>query len=183
MYGIYLNSVGSNSTSGSATQGAKIANVWANGWRSSAILLNQTSATAVTGSIAQNNGNVGFFASGSNNTFTNNIAQGNAYGFWLTGIANTTVTGNNVLGNTTYGIYVLSSSNGNTIANNKIHDNGGATTNNGLYLVSSSNNIIAGNAISDTSSTVLPGVDSASADIIDRPRTKCVVGEVVSTGS
>ena len=31
--------------------------------------------------------------------------------------------------------------------------------------------------------TVLPGVDSASADIIDRPRTKCVVGEVVSTGS
>ncbi len=81
-------------------------------------------------------------------TLTGNVFQGNGNGLVLYGSSNN-ITGNTFNGNVSEGIYIANGSL-NTISNNNISDNGGATTNDGIKLSASDSNSITDNKITDT---------------------------------
>ncbi len=131
-----------------------------------------SSYNTITGNSAQGNSSGGFNTSGTNNTFTGNTAIGGTYGINIGGNY-ASVTGNTVQG-TTYGIALdedygvisgnnissvtvyaihLNGANSSVVSGNKIHDSGGNTTNNGIYLATSDSNQITGNVVSDSSAS------------------------------
>ncbi|HET9850236.1 MAG TPA: right-handed parallel beta-helix repeat-containing protein [Candidatus Saccharimonadales bacterium] len=146
--GVYLFSSSSNNTiTGNTAQGNGLYGIE---------LFSSSSNNTITGNTAQGNGSEGIelSSSSSNNTITGNTAQGNLGGIDLSSSSsNNTITGNTAQGNGSIGISFNNSSN-NTVSSNKVHDNGGSTNNNGIYLSSSSTkNSITSNDITDTSCT------------------------------
>jgi len=104
-----------------------------------------------TGNTVQSNTGDGFDIGSDNNTVTGNVVRSNAYGINVTGDS-AIVSGNNVIANTTAGILLNSSDNTN-VTGNRLHDNGGATTNNAIQVSNSDNATIASNTITDTSAS------------------------------
>lgn len=172
IHAIYFDGMGS-----STLAGAKIANIWANSWRSNAIYLRASASNTVANSTVRTSP-IGIYMAGAsnNNTITGNVALNNATGIGTEAVSSAnTITGNTVVGATTHGIYLGSGSNntvaGNTIKNsirgvslngatsstisgNALGDNGGTTANNAIYLISNaSSNTITGNTITDSSAT------------------------------
>ncbi|HTE21846.1 MAG TPA: NosD domain-containing protein [Candidatus Limnocylindria bacterium] len=120
-----------------------------------------SSNNTFTGNTSQGNTGDGFETRDDNpsvgNTFTGNTMQGNAqYGINIFGSntnnASMVVTGNSIKDNAVGGINIFNSHD-NLISDNKIHANGGTTTNNGIRTASADNNTITGNSITDTSCT------------------------------
>ncbi len=143
----------------------------------SGICLYTSSSNTITNNtiIANSSRGISIIA-GANNTVANNTVQGNGvHGVSINGGTGTTITGNTVEGNGNSGIIVenaanfntitgnslqsnaiagiLVSSNSNVASGNKIHNNGGGTTNNGIYLTTADSNTIVGNDITDTSAS------------------------------
>lgn len=175
-HGIYLNAMGAGSSS-SARQGAKLSNLWVNSFQNAGIYIDSSANNTISGNTFQGNNFVGIYLVGASyNTVTGNVAEGNGTGIYSWGASNNTISGNSsqgnidgisldgssvnnivtansVQGNSQRGIGLLSSSNNNNLSGNKIHDNGGNTNNNGIYLDASDANTITGNDITDTSCT------------------------------
>ena len=155
----------------------QISNVIATSNGNYGILVDASSSyNSITGNTFQNNGSVGIFINGSStfNTVTGNTVQDGSDGIYIGNSNNNTITGNavsgasrsgiffqgntsnntasnnNVQSNIQYGIYLVTASS-NIIAANKIHDNGGAITNNGIFISGAPNNTVVSNDISDTS--------------------------------
>jgi len=183
MYGIHLNGVGSGSGS-SAIPGPTVSNVTAmNVYNGYGIAVATSFNGIITGNTTQGNGSTGILAAGGQLVISNNITQGNSnYGIYLNGASTTTVTGNyvrngvagiyiaggskndsitgnNVNGSVTYGIYLYQQTSNNNISGNVLTNIGGNANNNAIVVESTSsslnglNNTITGNSISDTSAT------------------------------
>ena len=141
--GIYLNNSSNNIISANNVQGNNFG----------IYVGTSSNNNSVTGNTSQGNSYGIYIYSSSANVVTGNTAQGNSnYGILLDMSAdNNNVSGNNVQGNTNYGIGIYGSSN--SITGNKLYDNGGAGTNNAIYLNTATNNTIVGNDITDSSCT------------------------------
>lgn len=132
----------------------------------------------ITSNLIQGNTGGGiYYETGVGSTFSGNTVQGNtSYGIQLSSTSGNTVTGNTFANNVTRGIYLFAANNNsvtgntitsnaaggiqlssasstNTISGNKIHDNGGAGSNEGIVLTDGDSNIFVGNDITDTSCT------------------------------
>lgn len=166
--GIYLNSSESTTITGNTSldndeDGISLVNSPSNvvtdniveGAAQDGINLFSSPNSIVTNNIVQGNNEDGIVINASALvTVTGNTTQGNAdSGIKLNTGTNGTVSANIVSGNALRGIYVWINSNDNTISGNSIYDNGGATDNNGIYVVNSDSNTITGNTITDSSAT------------------------------
>jgi parallel beta-helix repeat protein len=164
--GIYIN----NSKNGNVVN-----NVVSNS-NSAGFHLNDIEDTTVTGNIAKGTGQHGvhlhnsdnnilsenvsvsntingiYLQASDHNIVSGNTTRDNERGFRLHSSSNNTVSANTATGNNTYGIALNSVSDNNSIVSNRIHDSGGNSTNNGIYI-STDNNLIIGNNITDTSCT------------------------------
>ena len=141
-YGFYLDGSSNNTFTGNTSQGN------GNGVR----VDNSSNNNTFSANTFQGNTNFGIDIRGASNgnTVTGNTSQGNSfYGITVSSAYNA-ITSNTFQGNGTLGIYLNSGSN-NDVTGNKIHDNGGNTTNNGIKLTSASSNSISNNDITDTS--------------------------------
>lgn len=125
------------------------------------IVTSTSDDVTLTGNVSQGNANNGFEFNGASSnlvgaTFSGNTAQGNT-GFGLY-IFNTgsgghiNATGNLIRGSSTGGVALITT-NRNTVANNRIYDNGGAAHNDGVYLGTADSNTVSGNDIYDSSCT------------------------------
>jgi parallel beta-helix repeat protein len=112
------------------------------------------SHNTISGNLVQGNGDSGIvIASADNSTISGNTVEGNtSYGIHLETSTFNTVSGNTASGNLR-GIALLVSSHNNQVSSNNIIDNGGATTNNGIYLSASDFNSLVSNVITDSSCT------------------------------
>jgi len=143
--GIIIASSAYNVVTGNTTQSNTLAGM---------VIVSSSNGNTVSGNVSQGNGTVGIAVTSTSpsNTINGNTVQGNVTGVQI-GSPNNTVTGNTVSGNTAKGIYLNSASNI-TVGSNNIYDNGGSTTNNGIYIdVTSNSNTITGNDITDSSCT------------------------------
>ncbi|HET9850005.1 MAG TPA: right-handed parallel beta-helix repeat-containing protein, partial [Candidatus Saccharimonadales bacterium] len=121
------------------------------------IEVNSSSGNNFAGNVLQNNSSYGIYlySTSLSNTVVGNTIQSNTYGVSIaSSSSNNTISGNNITSNTgSYGIWITGASN-NIISLNKIYNNGGSASNNGIYLGSvSTKNSITGNDITDTSCT------------------------------
>jgi parallel beta-helix repeat protein len=113
----------------------------------------QAVSNTITGNTTEGNSYVGYYVDdlSSNNVFTGNTSNTDEdYGFYIIGASTYNSFIGNSVRNSINGFRLENASNNNLISANKIHDSGGATTNNGIYLDASDNNTITGNDISDT---------------------------------
>jgi parallel beta-helix repeat protein len=159
-YGVYLGGAANSNTINN--------NIFQNNGRG--IAVGTSYYNTVSGNVFRGNstwvvilsGNLG---TGGSNAVTGNTIQGGQYGIALSGNpTNDTVTGNNISGVTSYGIYV--SATGANISGNKIHDSGNTMANNGLYFLAGANNSATGNDITDTScTTTCYGIDVSSSSV------------------
>ena len=106
-----------------------------------------SSNNTITGNTLRNNTASGsdlcgiYLKGSSNNTLTSNTASNNSYGIWLYSSSNyNTLTNNTANSNNYYGIWLHSSSNYNTLTNNTASNNG-----HGISLYSSSSNTLIDN--------------------------------------
>ncbi len=121
---------------------------------------NGCSSNVITENTIQNtSGNgVRFYDNSSNNTLSDNTIQNSATGVYIGQLAGNpaynTVTNNLIKLNTSYGLVITNGGDSTTISNNVFQDNGGATTNNAIYIdLYASNTMITDNRISDASAT------------------------------
>ena len=122
----------------------------------SGISLSISSSNTITGNVSRDNAGSGInITSGSNrNTISGNTTRLNTQtGINLTGSSNASINGNNVSENGFSGITLQSGSDNNTVNGNKLTDNGGATTNNGIFVWSATGNQLTGNSISDAAAS------------------------------
>ncbi len=156
---ITSNAMNSNGGSGISVQNSSdstIANNVSIGNSFYGIELDGSSSNAVSANVSRDNlGNgISLRASSNTNTVTGNTAQSNdSNGILIQNSSNSTVTGNIVTANASAGISVQTNSTSNLIGANKIHDNGGSTQNDGIFLWNADSNQITGNNITDTSAT------------------------------
>jgi parallel beta-helix repeat protein len=174
-YGVYFNGLGAG-TGASARQGGLVSGVIANNFRNYGLYLASSSHNNITNVRVQNNsgggigidtsshyniiiGNLvtgndsGIVVGGTNTTVTGNTTQGNNLaGIYLLGGSLNTVTGNTASGNTVTGI-AIQTTNNNVVSGNQAYDNGGSTTNNGIFVTNSDSNTITGNNVNDGTGT------------------------------
>jgi parallel beta-helix repeat protein len=151
--GIYVNLSANNVISGTILE--------ANSWDGITMSGSSSVNNSITGNTILGNSGSGISllystSAPSGNSITGNIIKGSLNGISMSSGSNNSITGNTVQGNSTYGIALTYNANGNTITGNKVDDNGGSTTNNGIYVGQSgtpSKNTITGNDITDTSCT------------------------------
>jgi parallel beta-helix repeat protein len=142
-YGVYLNGIGSTTT----TQGAKVNGMWINNFHGGAVFLTSSSNTIVTNNTTINNYDRGFsITSGSNNVITNNISQTTPYGYYLDTATNNTISGNAASGSVNDGFRLTTNSNNNTVSGNT---SDGASANNYIVTGTSNNNTFTGNTSSN----------------------------------
>lgn len=142
--GIFISSSSGNSVNGNNVKGTS----------GTGISLNTASKNTISGNVSMTNGYGFALSTSDDNTMSSNLAEGNSNtGFYLSSSSRNTLTGNTATASAVYGFYVVSSSSNNTINGNKIHDSGGASNNNGVYISASDANTITGNDITDTAAT------------------------------
>ncbi len=119
------------------------------------IIMAAANFNTLTGNVAQGNAVSGIaFSSAGYSTVTGNVTNFNTlYGIQLSASTHNTIGGNLLYNNGSTGIFLSSSSDSNSITGNKLSDNGGATTNNAIYINASDSNNVTGNNIGDTSAT------------------------------
>ncbi len=93
-----------------------------------------------------------FVYAASNSSVTGNSISGGSDAIQVYSGTYNQVTGNSVTG-ATRGIYIASTAHYNNVSSNRIHNSGGATANNAIYVDSSDYNSIVNNNITDTSCT------------------------------
>ncbi len=107
----------------------------------------------VSGNTSNGNTSNGIVTNSDYLTITGNAANNNTTnGIMLNSSSHVEVSGNNAQTNTTRGIYLTGGAN-NVVASNKIHDNGGATTNMGIVNNGSDYSSTTDNNITDTACT------------------------------
>jgi len=113
----------------------------------------QAVSNTISGNSTEGNSYVGYYVDdlSNSNIFTGNTSNTDEdYGFYIIGASTYNSFIGNSVRNSINGFRLENASNNNLISGNKIHDSGGATTNNGIYIDASDNNTITGNDISDT---------------------------------
>jgi len=123
---------------------------------STGIAVDFTGNSVVSGNICLSNNSYGISISGSttiNNTIVGNIVGNSSYGIYLFNASNNTVTGNTIFSSNWNGIYLTNNS-GNIVTGNLIKDSSTASNNSydDIFLSGASKNIISNNVIISTAS-------------------------------
>ncbi len=103
----------------------------------------QAVSNTISGNSTEGNSYVGYYVDdlSNSNIFTGNTSNTDEdYGFYIIGASTYNSFIGNSVRNSINGFRLENASNNNLISDNKIHDSGGATTNNGIYLDASDNN-------------------------------------------
>jgi parallel beta-helix repeat protein len=145
--GIGLNDVSNTRVTGNNIMSVYDTSIYMNGVSTNNVISNNVvrmPATAAAG-LAAGGG------SSSENIISNNTFTGGSNGISITILTKSTITGNTVSGASARGIWVSNASSSDlVISNNRIHDTGGSTANNGIYISNTDSNKITGNKITDT---------------------------------